>query len=307
MRARRHGTERWTTRVAAALVVVPLLSACTGPLQARPGPVVATAAPHGSPHPVPAGEPLPDHGAGVHEVQVDGQDAIVIRPDVPNGRLVIYAHGYEARATAVLNDEAFGELADGLVAAGYVVAAGDAGGDAWGDPASVDSHAALAAAVTDLVAATDVYLVAESMGGLAGARLVEGRRIPGLRAYAGIQPLCDLGSVYDEYAASIDAAYGPAVGTALRELSPVPLDGAVPALFWASEDDTVVAKARNADACAAQVVADGGRALVVAAEGDHGDPSHYDLGVLLELFDSTAVGPGGPPPPSLGAARPPDR
>ncbi|MGY1692659.1 hypothetical protein [Geodermatophilus sp. SYSU D01105] len=253
---------------------------CGGPAA---GPVAS-----GTPRPSSSPEPLPDLGPGVHEVEVGGQAAIVVRPEQPNGRLVVYAHGYEARATALLNGEAFGELTDGLVAAGYVVAASDAEGDAWGSAASVDAHAALAAAVSDLVHPTDVYLVAESMGGLAGARLVEDRRIEGLRAYAAIYPLCDLGSVYDDYADSIDAAHGPAVADALEELSPVALGGGVPALFWASEDDTVVEKDRNADVCAAQVVADGGSATVVATEGEHGDPSNFDLPALLEFFDAAA-------------------
>ncbi|SNS73233.1 hypothetical protein SAMN06893096_10783 [Geodermatophilus pulveris] len=298
----RRRPRRGAGRAAAALAVAALLGGCSAPAVPAAGPAAAPVPPADrvppaeSVSPATVAEPLPDLGPGVHEVEVGGQAAVVVRPQQPNGRLVLYAHGLDARGTAVLAGEGFGALADGLVAAGYAVAASDAGGDAWGDAASVDAHAALAAAVTDLVDATDVYLVAESMGGLAGARLVEGRRIPGLRAYAGIQPLCDLGSVYDDHAASIDTAYGPAVDGALRALSPVRLDAAVPAVFWASAEDTVVDRARNADVCAAQVVADGGSAVVRAAEGEHGDPSHYDLGALLDLFASTAAPPLGAPP-----------
>src|SRR3712207_7292925 len=54
--------------------------------------------------------------------------------------------------------------------------------------------------------------------------------------------------------------------SAVDALSPVALPAAVPVLFWASEDDTVVDKARNADVCAAQVIADGGHATVVETE-----------------------------------------
>ena len=63
--------------------------------------------------------------------------------------------------------------------------------------------------------AKKLIAVGESMGGLAGAQLVTGRRIPGLRAYAGISPLCDLGSVHEEYEESIEAAYGQAVDEAV--------------------------------------------------------------------------------------------
>ncbi|MGY1639803.1 alpha/beta hydrolase family protein [Geodermatophilus sp. SYSU D00703] len=262
------------------LAVLLLAGACGGPAA---GPVAT-----GTPRPTSSPEPLPDLGAGVHDVRVGGEDAMVLLPEQANGRVVVYLHGYEADSAALLNDVAFGEVAEGLVDAGYAVAASDAGGNAWGDPASVAAHADLAAAVTDLVDATDVYLVAESMGGLAGAQLVEQRRIPGLRGYAGIFPLCDLSSVYDDFAESIDAAYGSAVEGALEELSPVALGDAVPAVFWASDDDTVVDRGRNADVCAAQVVARGGSAVVVPTEGEHGDPSNFDLPALLAFFDATA-------------------
>ena len=277
-------SARWTAAGCAALAVPLLLAGCGGPVGDPAGSPPATRTPSAAAAP----SPLPALGPGTHEVPVAGEDALVRLPERPNGRVVVYAHGLDARATALLNDEAFGELADGLVAAGYAVAASDAGGDAWGDAASVDAHAALAAAVTDMVGATDVYLVAESMGGLAGAQLVTGRRIPGLRAYAGISPLCDLGSVHEEYEESIEAAYGQAVDEAVAALSPVRLDAAVPVQFWASEDDTTVDRTENADVCAAQVVADGGSAVVVPAEGEHGDPSTYDLPALLAFFESTA-------------------
>src|SRR3712207_8726824 len=47
--------------------------------------------------------------------------------------------------------------------------------------------------------------------------------------------------------------------------------------LFRSGDDTTVDRTENADVCAAQVVADGGSAVVVPAEGQHGDPSTYDL------------------------------
>jgi alpha-beta hydrolase superfamily lysophospholipase len=224
----------------------------------------------------------------VNDIEVGGQAAIVLVPERLNGRVVVYAHGYGARADAVLDDDAFGGLAAGLVAAGYAVAASDAAGNAWGNDASVDDYADLAAVVAAQVGATDVFLVGESMGGLAAARLVHERRIEDLRGYAGIYPLCDLGSVYGDFAESVDAVYGPAVQEALAHLSPVPLDGAVPVQFWASDGDTTVDKDRNADVCAAEVVADGGSAVVIETQGEHLDASNFDLEAMLGFFDSAA-------------------
>jgi hypothetical protein len=274
-RARRSG--------ACALLAVALVaSACAGGERTA---VPTVAAETSSPASQRAS--IGDLGPGVHDLEVGGEAAMLLLPERSNGRLVIYAHGYRTRANALLSDEAFGGLAAGLVDAGYTVAAGDAAGDAWGNDASVDAYADLADTVAGGVGATDVFLVAESMGGLAAARLVSDRRIDGLRAYAGIYPLCDLGSVYGDFRESVDTAYGSAVPQALADLSPVLLDGGVPVLFWASPDDTTVDKERNADVCAAQVTADGGSAVVVETEGKHLDPSNFDLAALLDFFESS--------------------
>jgi len=271
----------------ALLAVALLAGACAGerPSAGPAGPEVADEPSAPSAAPSPPARLAP----GAHELELDGEAATVLVPEHPNGRLVVYAHGYDGRADAVLSEDRFGGLAAGLVAEGYAVASSDAAGNAWGDDASVEAYAELAATATAGTGATDVFLVAESMGGLAAARLVGERRIEGLRAYAGIYPLCDLSSVYDDFRESVDAAYGSAVPQALAGLSPVALDGAVPVLFWASPDDVTVVKERNADVCAAQVVADGGSAVVVETDGRHLDPSNFDLPGLLGFFDS-AVG-----------------
>jgi pimeloyl-ACP methyl ester carboxylesterase len=227
-------------------------------------------------------------GPGAHTLLVQGQPAVVVVPERPNGGLVEYLHGYGGNAAVIGPDGGLGWLASGLAAEGYTVAASDAFGDAWGNAASVEAHAALAATVRRLVSADDVFLIAESMGGLAGAQLVDGGRIAGLRAYAAIYPVCDLASVYSEFATSIDAAYGAQLQAALDELSPVALNGAVPVRIWASPGDTLVAKHRNADVCAAETAAAGGEVALVETQGDHGDPSNTDLAALLAFFGSAA-------------------
>jgi pimeloyl-ACP methyl ester carboxylesterase len=265
-----------------------LLSACA-PAEGAPG-AVATGSGPAAPAPVPGTAPGVLLASGVHSLEVAGEPAVVLVPEHPNGRLVLYAHGYGADLAALLDDEAFGGLATGLVAAGYAVAASEARGDAWGSAASVEAHAALAATARQLTGAGEVFLVAESMGGLAAAQLVTGDRIEGLRAYAGIAPLCDLGSASGDFRESIEAAHGDGVGEALDRLSPVRLEARVPVRLWASGEDTVVVRDRNADACADQVRADGGTAEVVAARGEHGDPSHYDLDGVLAFFAAAAPG-----------------
>jgi alpha-beta hydrolase superfamily lysophospholipase len=276
------------TRSAGALqTLVMLLSGCsmTSDRSTSAAAGSAVPAPPGAPTEALAGLAL---GAGVHSLRVQSQAAVVVVPEQSNGGLIMYLHGYGADASAIVRDGGFGRLATGLVEQGYTVAASDAFGDAWGNTASVEAHAALAATVRSLVPTEDVYLVAESMGGLAGARLVDSGHIAGLRAYAAIFPLCDLASVYPGFRRSIDAAHGARVDSALDELSPVALSGAVPLRIWASPDDTTVAKDRNADVCAAEAAADGGVVTVVETEGDHGDPSNFDLPALLAFFGSAA-------------------
>jgi hypothetical protein len=221
---------------------------------------------------------------GVHAVDVGGQQGVVVVPEHSNGGLVLYVHGFGGSGAAVVGPNGLGGLAPGLVAQGYTVVGGDAFGNAWGNPASVDSYAALVGTVRQMVPVQRVYLLAESMGGLAGAELVTQGRIPALRAYAAIYPLCDLSSVYDDFGDSVRAAWGADADQALATLSPVALSGAVPVLIWASPQDTVVDKARNADVCAAEARADGGTATVIRTRGDHGDPSNFDLATLLAFY-----------------------
>lgn len=232
----------------------------------------------------PSTAPVVPLGPGTHGLSVQGQPATVVVPENPNGGLVLYLHGYGGNGAVVATPHGVGGLARGLLARGYTVVGGDAFGNAWGNPASVDSYAALVATVRQRVPVQRVYLLAESMGGLAGAQLVTQGRIPGLRAYAAIYPLCDLSSVYDDFTASIRAAWAADVDQALAALSPVALSGSVPVLIWSSPRDTVVSKERNADVCAAEAVAAGGTASVVTTRGDHGDPSNFDIGALLAFY-----------------------
>ncbi|SFT69619.1 hypothetical protein SAMN05660657_02471 [Geodermatophilus amargosae] len=274
---------------AGVLVALTLVLGACAPSGGEPG-AVATGSGPAAPAPVAGTAPGELLDPGVHSLEVAGGPAVVLVPERPNGRLVLYAHGYGADLAALLDDEAIGGVAQGLVAAGYAVAAADAEGDAWGSAASVEAHAALAATARQLTGTGETFLVAESMGGLAAAQLVTGDRIEGLRAYAGIAPLCDLGSVYGDFPESVEAAYGADVDEALGRLSPVRLEPRVPVRLWASGEDTVVARDRNADVCAGQVRAGGGTAEVVAARGEHGDPSHYDLAGVLAFFAAAAGG-----------------
>src|SRR5206468_73071 len=69
-------------------------------------------------------------------------------------------------------------------------AAALAGGNAWGDARTVEDYRAFTTSLMRRYHLTRVYLMAESMGGLAGMQL--GDRLPRAQALVGIYPVCDL-------------------------------------------------------------------------------------------------------------------
>jgi len=287
------GRNRWLHSTLAALVL--LTAGCSGadapdatPTGSRTSAVPSTP-PSSSAAAAPTSE-VPPAVPGVNRLTVNGQPSVLLVPQTSNGRLVLFAHAAGATAEAVLGvgDLGRGDLAAGLVAAGYTVAASDAHGDAWGNATSLADYTALAREAAARTGTTSVYLVGESMGGLATAQLSLRGALPGVRAYAGIYPVCDLSSIRAQFADSIQAANGEGTAALFTALSPVPLDGSVPVKIWASEGDRTVPKQQNAVVCVQQAQAKGGRAELVDTIGDHGDVSNFDLPALLAFFDSAS-------------------
>ena len=83
-----------------------------------------------------------------------------------------------AAARAAAGSEA--AVVSRLVDDGYVVAAGDAHFNAYGNEASQEDYVALAAEVARRYRTHRTFLLAESMGGVAGLHLLAGNRIPDL-------------------------------------------------------------------------------------------------------------------------------
>jgi pimeloyl-ACP methyl ester carboxylesterase len=231
----------------------------------------------------------PSAAPGTTRFEVDGVPAVLRVPEESNGRLVVYLHGAGGNEESILGLQPQALLVDGLVDEGYTVVASDAHGDAWGNAESVAAHAAAAEEAAARTGTTSVFLVAESMGGLAGAQLATGPELQGVEALVGIYPVCDVSSVYPRFADAVDAAFGDDVDAALDRLSPVDLGGTVPLMVWASPQDTVVPKTANADVCVQQARQAGADALLVESVGEHGDPSHFDLRTVLSFFDSSAA------------------
>jgi len=208
---------------------------------------------------------------------------VIARPKQPTDRVVIYVHGAGEDAASTLTVTARAATITALVDAGYAVAGSDAHGNNWGAPASVKDYLALARRL-GAEGLTRVYVLAQSMGGLAGLKLLAAIRPV---AWAGIFPVCNLRSLYGgQYVHEIRAAYGPGLIAALTADSPIVPVGVrgLRMIFWASPADKVVSKVENTDRCAASARAGGARVQVVTTRGDHGDPSNYQPARLVAFF-----------------------
>ena len=237
-------------------------------------------------------DPAPSAGradAKIERLTVRGQPAVLLVPTEKTPKVVVYTHGSGERVDNIFRDPKKEPVFNTLLNAGYAVATTDAHGDNWGSAAGERDQLALVRALRRR-GLDEVYVLALSMGGFNGLALLDD--VP-VKAWAGIFPACDLRSVYDLglYPGQIRTAYdrtGPRLGDAMARRSPVgfdPPDG-LPMRFWASPDDRVIPKRENTDRCAALARERGARVEVTTTTGDHGDPSNYDAGAVLRLFES---------------------
>lgn len=214
------------TAAAALLVLLPTACAVQPPLSSGgPGPQAAGAVPV-------VAEPL-----------LAGQRALVVgRPRGSDQPLVLFLHGAGGDRLSIVTERVLPFTQD-LVERGYLVAASDAHGDAWGATASQQDYERLHGWVAEHHDVGLVVLVSESMGGIAGLHLLAADALPRTAGWIGISPVTDLAwaaadeRLSDSVAAALDAAE-------VRRLDPM----AIPPARFAGEtlvvhsasDDTVV-------------------------------------------------------------------
>ena len=240
----------------------------------------------------PSPSPPTEVQADIARFEVRGQAAALITPGQRTSKVVVYMHGAGERIESAFRDVVKDGTFKTLLDAGYALAATDAHGDNWGNPASVQDQLALIAELRER-GLPDVYVLALSMGGLDGFQVLG--RTP-VKAWAGIFPACHLASVWDLglYRGQIRAAYGLSASasprSALRGRSPVSIDppAGLPMRFWASPGDRVIPTRPNTAACAAIARRRGASVEVTATRGDHGHISNYDPAGVLALFQSAS-------------------
>lgn len=243
-----------------------------------------------------AGDPVADPSAQpaapeVVELTVGGQPAVAVVPDVEElSGLVLYVHGAGEDADSLQGGDDQARVTARLVSDGYVVAASDAHLDAFGNTASQQDYVDLAAELSDRYGTTRTFLLAESMGGVAGLQLLAGDRIPGLLGMAAISPLVDLDVIVGtDYETPVREAWGGRLPTGTENPAELPAEAfaGTSLRFYLAAEDELVVSAQNADPLVARLqgVAD---VSVVACEGGHIDPSCFQPDDLADWFGGLA-------------------
>ncbi|MDH2442696.1 hypothetical protein QDR37_01935 [Amnibacterium sp. CER49] len=208
--------------------------------------------------------------------------SLVVAPPHRNGALAVFVHGSGEGRRTIVDDRRQSGVVHDLVEHGYVVLAADAGGRAWGDAASVADYRTLIARTERAYGLHDVFLMAESMGGLATMRLA--RTVPGVRAVTAWYPVYDLRTMATKhrFAGWIRRDWA---GADRSVVSPVAVPR-VPMMIWASAHDTVVSAALNARRLAAAERAAGGSVVYTPTIGNHGDASNFHPAAVVRFFDA---------------------
>lgn len=199
---------------------------------------------------------------------------VLTASDRPVAGVIVYFHGSDQTATVIKEDAKHAAFFEPLLRAGYAVAATDADGNAFGNPASREAYRTLVRATRTKYGAGPVFFVAESMGALAALALIAEDHRGDVRGMVGISPLMGL-PVQARAVPYIAGAWGGPVPAAADPLSWPPESFADRHFrLYFSRDDRVIPADASAAAFAARfgTVAD---VQLVDCLGDHVDKSCY--------------------------------
>lgn len=250
------------------LVVLVVLSGCASSATEAPSPAALR-----------SGRPAGVHDAGAKIVDDEASASLVIVPRDPNGGLVVFLHGWGQTRWSLVARRSEAGVAHALSEAGFTILSADAGLKTWGNPASVRDYSILIDRTKTRYHLRDVFLMGESMGGLATMQL--GLTRSDVRAVTAWFPVCDLSTMRQRrFQATISQAWA---GRSRAAVTPVAV-GDRPMMVWASAADTVVDAATNAAVCVAEARRAGAQVTYFHTSGEHGDPSNYDAATVVEFF-----------------------
>ena len=148
------------------------------------------------------------NGQDIHVLIPSGYDAAV------GAHLVIYCHGHGGSDENLVDRSSDDTAAflDRLIDDGYLVASSHQRGSNWGNDEAIEDIVDLYAYCVTNFRLRETLLWSVSMGGLSGLSAVKDKRIPNIKGWAGIAPVCNLASMFDNntgtFAAAIRTAYG---------------------------------------------------------------------------------------------------
>ncbi|MET0896530.1 MAG: alpha/beta hydrolase [Mycobacterium sp.] len=209
----------------------------------------------------------------------------VSKQDAEPTRIAVYFHGLDSDEKVLLDDAHRG-LVDTLVNNGYAVVASNAGGNVFGNAGSQSDYVELIRFAQEHYGGPlPVYFIAESMGAIAASNIYA--EVPELDVLGmvGISPALDFENTREDFRPAIAAAYAPDSPDRMDPLNLAPEALAGKHFrFWASDSDTVVPAALNAQAFANKFgsVTD---VTVTPCTGEHSDPSCMPAGQILEWLD----------------------
>jgi alpha-beta hydrolase superfamily lysophospholipase len=255
----------------AALLVTLGLAGCSSSGTLPPGATPRTA------HAI---QPAELRAAGARVLDDEATSSIVLVPKKSNGGLVVFLHGWGQTRWSLLSRRQEASVAHAVSEAGFTILAADADGEAWGDARSVADYRRLIEQTQRRYGLRDVFLMGESMGGLATMQL--GRTLPAVRASTAWFPVCDLRTMHERrFQVSIRESWR---GVSRAPVAPVAV-GRTPLLVWASPADTIVNARTNAAVCVAEAKAAGAEVTYFHTTGEHGDPSNYQPTTVVQFFE----------------------
>jgi len=181
------------------------------------------------------------YGMPVDGVVVNGEGTWgLTATGVPIKGLVVYFHGSDQDAHVIQTDRKHTDLFDPMLRAGYAVVAADAGGNAFGNPASQEAYRGLIAAAQQKYIAGPMFFVAESMGALAALALIRDDTARQVKGMVGVSPLMGLPDEIRKVS-YVEGPWGGPVPESADPLSwsPNVFRGRHFRLYASSTDDTV--------------------------------------------------------------------
>lgn len=208
---------------------------------------------------------------------------------------VLFVHGAGGDRFDAMDTPA-AQVNKALVAKGYLVISGDYW-NRWnyGDPDSVDALARVVQQVGARVKLSSVVVESASMGGLTGLNAVLRRKIPKLKGWIGVGPVCNLNAALASPILGLGAQRGwdgapqelvdqfdPLMTPIARSLRTLPM------MFLVSNTDTIVPRESHADLCVRRFRSAGVPVRVLRVIGAHGEASTFDTKAIVGFTDGVS-------------------